>query len=110
MSSYAILLHACENIEKLCKDYELPAGRIRVFPYGVSSESDTVMLERFEETNGSGSKIVTGKERDDLNRIRTITIDDFIQIPKLIKNILPDYRLFLRQHAESWCDTVLYAM
>ncbi len=33
---------------------------------------------------------------------------DFIQIPILLKKINPSYKLYLRQHAATWYDTILY--
>lgn len=35
---------------------------------------------------------------------------DIVAIPKLIKNIEPNYKLYLRHRSNSWVDTVLYAV
>ena len=34
---------------------------------------------------------------------------DYIQIPKLIRGIVPEYKLFIRHHTTNGADTVLYA-
>ena len=34
---------------------------------------------------------------------------DFYQIPLLIKDILPEYKISIRHHSETLCETVLYA-
>ncbi len=36
--------------------------------------------------------------------------EDYLDIPRLVKSIRPDYRLYLRQHSSFNLDTVLYAI
>jgi len=34
---------------------------------------------------------------------------DYIQIPQLIREMVPEYKLYIRHHLPSWAETVLYA-
>ncbi|MCR5012748.1 MAG: FkbM family methyltransferase [Lachnospiraceae bacterium] len=142
------------NIEKVCEKYNIPSEMIALFPYGVGEKTQEGVFERFEESAGSGSKFVTGKNTGDVPAIKIVALDDFlqerisflkadvesyeyqvimgatrlireykpnlaiclyhnvfdfIQIPELIKNLVPEYKLYLRQQEESWCETILYA-
>ena len=36
--------------------------------------------------------------------------DDLLEIPKLIKEIVPDYKFYLRHHNVAGTETVLYAI
>ncbi len=141
------------NVNTLCEQYNLAADQIRLYPYGVGSHSGEGAFEHFEETEGAGSKFVSGGSSGE-NAIKIVSLDDFlpdgfsflkadvesyeyqvllgaeksirkhrpklaiciyhntfdfIQIPSLLKRMVPEYRLFIRQYAASWSETVLYA-
>lgn len=36
--------------------------------------------------------------------------DDLFEIPIMIKEMNPEYKLYVRQYADAWYDTVLYAV
>lgn len=36
--------------------------------------------------------------------------DDLFEIPAMIKEMNPQYKLYVRQYADAWYDTVLYAL
>jgi hypothetical protein len=36
--------------------------------------------------------------------------EDLFKIPKYIKNLVPEYKLYMRHHAWSLIETVLYAV
>ena len=142
------------NIKSLCERYHIERDRIHLFPYGVGGKTAEGVFRRFEETEGAGSKFVTGMVNDEKTETKIVALDDFlqdgfsllkadvesyeyqvllgaeksirkyrpklaiclyhntfdfIQIPKLVKQMVSDYKLYIRQHAASWYDTVLYA-
>ena len=35
--------------------------------------------------------------------------EDFYEIPLMIKAMVPEYKLYIRHHSESWHETVVYA-
>ena len=146
---------ARRNIEKCCSKYDVSIDKITLLPYGVGQTSTDGAFERFEESLGSGSKFVDGKNTDDTDLIKIVALDeylqesvslikadvesyewqvlmgaceiisrqkprlaiciyhnifDFIQIPLLIRELSPNYKLLLRQQAASWCETIVYAI
>lgn len=36
--------------------------------------------------------------------------EDFYEIPSMLKEMNPEYKLYMRQYADAWYDTVLYAV
>lgn len=146
---------ARENVKRLCEELSVDPEKISILPYGVGGKTETGVFERFEESEGTGSKFVTGKSSDEESLTKIVALDDFIeegfsflkadvesyeyqvimgasktiqkckpkmaiclyhnvfdfiQLPGIIKDLVPDYRLYLRQHAASWFDTVVYAV
>ena len=35
---------------------------------------------------------------------------DFVQIPLMVKKMNPEYKIYVRQHADTWYDTIMYAV
>lgn len=36
--------------------------------------------------------------------------EDMVTIPLYIKELVPEYKLYVRHHSNSWAETVLYAV
>lgn len=145
---------AKKNIETYCRDYKINNNKILLYPYGVGAQSVMGGFERFEETNGEGSKFISNNDGAGNDMVKLVSIDefieqkytilkadvesfeyqvlvgarksikkwkprlaicvyhnifDFIQLPLLIKEFVPDYKINICQHAASWYDTVIYA-
>ena len=145
--------NAKEMIKTITKENQIDNKKIELYSYGLGKKIEVAMFERFEETNGSGSKFLPNK-LDLAQETRVVSIDDFIneqihflkvdvesyehqviqgakrsikewkplvaisiyhnifdfiQMPYVIKEIRPDYKMKILQHASSWSETILYA-
>lgn len=146
--------HAMEiRVNRLKNEWNLSSNKIEVHPYGVSDVNSNLILERYADNNGLGSKIVRSPSTGGTD-CRLITIDDFIKepftflkadiesyeyrmltgaqkclkkwhpllaiciyhnavdlydIPLLIKNIVPEYKMKVRHYSNFLDETVLYA-
>ena len=67
-------------------------------------------VESYEYQVLMGASNIIREQRPKLAMCIYHNVFDFIQLPRIIHELNNNYYLYLRQHAESWCDTVLYAM
>ncbi|MCM1231552.1 MAG: FkbM family methyltransferase [Butyrivibrio sp.] len=78
-------------------------------------EADKVIHIKMDIEGAEGRAIMGAREIIRRNRpLLAICVyhknDDFLEIPKLIKQIVPEYKFYLRHHNVSGTETVLYAV
>lgn len=67
-------------------------------------------IEGAEKKALMGAKLIIQRDRPILAVCAYHLQDDLIELPKLVKQICPDYKLYLRHYRLSSSDTVLYAI
>ncbi len=66
-------------------------------------------IEGAERKTIEGAENIIKKYRPELAICVYHRADDIFEIPLAIKKLVPEYKLYLRQHSDSLLDTVLYA-
>ena len=66
-------------------------------------------IEGAERKTIEGAENIIKKYRPKLAICVYHRADDIFEIPLAIKKLVPEYKLYLRQHSNSLLDTVLYA-
>lgn len=68
------------RLDRLKREWNLSDERITVYPYGLSDKCETLYLDRYDEDNGLGSKLV--KNHTDIKeKIEIVSIDELIDKP-----------------------------
>lgn len=67
-----------KRIGRLREEWNIPVGNIEIYPYGIGEREDDVVIGRYEDNRGLGSRIRTTDEKrcDDIV-VRMVSLDGF---------------------------------
>lgn len=66
-------------------------------------------IEGSEQEALRGAETVIRRDKPRLSICVYHRPEDFIEIPRMLKEMVPEYRFYLRHHSLGWPETVLYA-
>lgn len=65
------------RLDRLRKEWNIADDKIMVYPYGVSDKNSTTFVERYDNNNGFGTKVLSEKS-DKAEECQVVSIDEFI--------------------------------
>ena len=65
------------RVNRIKKEWNLEDEKIEIVPYGISDTSNTKYVQRYDNNNGLGSKIISDKS-DIAQECKVVSIDEFV--------------------------------
>lgn len=65
------------RLERLKNEWGLDKTKFQVYPYGISEATETAFVQRYEDNNGFGTKIVS-EYFDNVDECKVVSLDDII--------------------------------
>lgn len=68
------------RIDRLKKEWNLDDSAFEIYPYGLSDKSTVSYVERYDNNNGFGSKLINTKTENS-TEVKTVALDDIVDGP-----------------------------